>query len=196
MTRPTRPSADETRQKILAAAKAVFLDKGFDATFIKDIANHAKVHTNLIFHHFTNKEALWHKVKASILAQDVGAPEYDRSSAKAFFRSLLDYRFTLYSKHPDLIKLIQWQQLTENESALIGTDSSSPNHWLAVIRLFQKQGEIKKGIKAEQIMLFIIFSTHAPFLQKVIPFNEKQAAQYKAMIFEMCCQQFINQGDQ
>ena len=191
MPRPTRPSADETRQKILISAKAVFLEKGFDATFIKDIAKIAKVNTNLIFHHFTNKETLWHKVKASILEQDVGAPEYDRSSAKAFFRSLLDYRFTLYSQHPDLVKLIQWQQLTESESALIGADSSSPNHWLAIIRRFQKQGKIKKDIKAEQMMLFIIFSTHAPFLQKVIPFSKTQTAQYKAMIFTMCCDQFL-----
>ena len=196
MPRPTRPSADETRQKILIAAKAVFLEKGFDAAFIKDIAQRAKVNTNLIFHHFTNKETLWHKVKASILEQDVGEPNYDCSSARAFFKSLLDYRFTLYGKHPDLVKLIQWQQLTENESALIGADSSSPNHWLAIIRDFQKRGKIKKDIKAEQMMLFIIFSTHAPFLQKVIPFNTVQTTQYKEMIFTMCCKQFINQGDQ
>lgn len=195
MPRPTRPSADQTRQKILDFAKQVFLRKGFDGAFIKDIAKEAKVNTNLIFHHFTNKETLWHKVKASILEQDIGAPDYDRSSAKAFFISLLDYRFTLYSRHPDLVKLIQWQQLTENESALIGTDSSSPNHWIDIIRHFQKQGEIKKDINPEQIMLFIIFSTHAPFLQKVISFTKAQTAQYKEMIFTMCCEQFINQGD-
>ncbi len=191
MTRPTRPSADQTRQAILAAAKQVFLEKGFDAAYIKDMAKIAKVNTNLIFHHFVDKETLWHKVKSSILSQDRDKPHYDLSSAKAFFKSVLDYRFMLYSQHPDLVKLIQWQQLTENESALIGTDSSSPNHWLSIIRQFQKKEEIKKTIDAKQIMLFIIFSTHAPFLQKVIPFNKQKMSEYKEMIFEMCCNQFI-----
>lgn len=191
MSRPTRPSADQTRQKILQAAKQVFLEKGFDAAFIKDIAKIAKVNTNLIFHHFINKETLWHKVKASVLEQDIDTPNYDCSSPKAFFKSVLDYRFKIYNKYPDLMKLIQWQQLTESESALLGNDVSSPTRWLTIIRRFQKNGQIKKEINAKQIMLFIIFSTHAPFFQKVVPLSPKQTKQYKEMILKMCCDQFI-----
>lgn len=191
MPRPIRPSADKTRKKILSSAKKVFLAKGFDAAYIKDIAKIANVNTNLIFHHFSNKETLWQKVKTSILEEDFGKPEYDCSSAKNFFRSLLDYRFALYTQHPELVKLIQWQQLTENESALIGLNRSSPNHWLNNIRQFQKHGEIVRDITAEQIMLFIIFSTHAPFLQKVIPMSEKDKDEYKKMIFTMCCKEFL-----
>jgi AcrR family transcriptional regulator len=194
MVRPSRPSADQTRARILQAAKKHFLQQGFDATYIKHIAQAAKVNTNLIFHHFTNKETLWHKVKEAILSESGQAPDYDLGSAKAYFRSLLDYRFSLYSDHPDLVRLIQWQQLTENESVLIGNDASSPRHWLDPIRSFQAQGEIEATVTAEQIMLFIIFSTHAPFMQQVLPLTAEQTADYKQMIFVICCQQFLNKA--
>ncbi|WP_440683768.1 TetR/AcrR family transcriptional regulator [Cysteiniphilum halobium] len=189
--RSTRPTADKTRQKILSAAKSIFLEKGFDAAYIKDIAELAKVNTNLVFHHFTNKETLWRKVKLSVLEQDFTTPDYDFSSAKAFFKSILDYRFELYSKHPDLVKFAQWQQLTKNESALIGTGANSPQHWLPAIRAFQNSGEIVAHIEAKQIMLFIIFSTHAPFLQRVIPLSSEEKKAYNDMIYNMCCKHFL-----
>ncbi len=187
----TRPSADKTRQAILKAAKNLFLRYGFDGVSVQAIAEAAKVNTNLIFHHFVNKETLWVKVKEAILFKKNSVPIYDTSSAKVYFKSILNYRFELYDENPDLIRLIQWQQLTENEAALIGENTHSPQDWLKPLKKFQKQGEIKSNTSAEQMMLFIIFSTHAPFMQKVVPLNHTQKENYKNMIFDMCCQQFL-----
>lgn len=188
--KPTRPSADQTRAAILKAAKRQFLKYGFDGTTIDRIAKAAKVHTNLIFHHFVNKENLWMNVKEWILSQCPKAT-YDQSTAMLFFESVLDYRFGIYAKDPDLVKLIQWQQLTENESLLIGSKPYSPNDWLHSIRKFQKKGKIIQKIRAEDIMLFIIFSSYAPFMQHMILFDAKQQKAYKKMILNMCCQQFL-----
>lgn len=189
-TRPKRPSADKTRKKILCAAKQVFLQNGFDAAYIKDIAKIAAVNTNLIFHHFTNKETLWHMVKDSILENGFSTPNYDESSAKGFFKSVLDYRFDLYTSQPDLVKLLQWQHLTKSRYELTGEDPSSPFLWIPIIEKLQNNGEITKAIEPDQIMLFIIFSTHAPFWQDTVPLDEPQKKQYKDMVFNMCCQQF------
>lgn len=191
MARPTRPSADQTRLNILKAAKVQFLKHGFNGASIKNIAQAADVNTNVIFHHFSNKETLWLKVKESILAEQNESPQYDLTSAKAYFESLLDYRFDLYSRNPDLVRLIQWQQLTENEAALTGNDISSPKNWLQPLKDFQVKGEIKPNIDLNQILLFIIFSTHAPFMQQVISLTEKQKTDYKKMIFQICCKQFL-----
>lgn len=138
-----------------------------------------------------NKETLWLKVKELILSEQNIIPQYDLSSAKAYFKSILDYRFYLYGDAPDLVKLIQWQQVTEDEAALIGNDISSPYNWLAHIKGFQVQGSIRPDIEPQNIMLFIIFSTHAPFLQHVIPFTLQQKLDYKNMILEMCYKQFL-----
>lgn len=191
MNRLIRPCADKTREKILDAAKRHFLQKGYDATYIKDIAEEVKINTNLIFHHFKNKQTLWHTVKRSILEQQPGVISYDLSSAKAFFKSIIDYIFSLYSQQPDLVRFIQWQQLTDHQAMLAGTGENSPKDWLRPICQFQQKGEIVKHLDAENIMLFIIFSTYAPFLQKVIPFNKTKIEKYKIMVYEICCKALL-----
>lgn len=47
-----------TREKILAAAKELFEEKGFDFTTVRDIALKADVNIALINYHFGSKEAL------------------------------------------------------------------------------------------------------------------------------------------
>ncbi|MCE3269476.1 MAG: TetR family transcriptional regulator [Burkholderiales bacterium] len=195
MTKRIRPSANYTRAKILEAARSQFLDYGFKGSSIKLIAEAAQVNTNLIFHHFTNKETLWLKVKESIVSEQSIIPQYDLTSAKLYFKSILDYRFELYEHAPDLVRLIQWQQLTEDEAVLISNDISSPNNWLVPLETFQTKGNIKSNIDPKHILLFIIFSTYAPFLQHIIPFTVQQKLDYKNMILEMCCSQFLTENN-
>ncbi len=189
--RPKRPSADKTRAKILAAAKNVFLKYGFEASYIKMIAAEAKVNTNLIFHHFNDKEQLWQQVKQSIISECYLTHQYDLSSAKNFIDSLLEYRFKLYGEYPELVRLLQWQELTDKESELIGDDVNSPHRWINVIKRFQKTDEITDKIDAKQILLFIIFSTHAPFWQNVYPLTAQQTKTYQDMIARMCYDNFL-----
>ena len=192
MARPIRPSADQTRTNILQAAKILFLHYGFHGVSVKQIAEAAHVNTNLIFHHFNNKETLWVKVKELILDEKNEKPNFNLTSAQAYFKSLIDYRFDLFEQKPDLVRLLQWQQLTENEAALVGNDLSSPQHWILPLKKFRASNEIKADINVRHIMLFIIFSTHAPFMQQIIPFTKKQKLAYKNMLLDMCCQQFLN----
>lgn len=186
-----RPSANQTRRRILDAAKKLFLQHGFDGVTTQQIAKAAHVNSNLIFHHYQNKQTLWQAVKADIIEQNHLAPQYDRSNAQAYFASILEYRFSLYRHNPDLAKLVQWQQITNDESALIGNDAASPHHWLADLHHFQKQGQIKAYIKPELIMLFIIYSSHAPFMQRVIPMNAAEQRLYQEWVLQSCIQQFI-----
>ena len=194
MIKQIRPSANYTREKILKAARSQFLRYGFNGSSIKLIAKEAQVNTNLIFHHFTNKETLWLQVKASILSEQKIIPQYNLTSATLYFKSILDYRFDLYERAPDLVRLIQWQQLTEDEAVLIGNDINSPNNWLIYIENFQANSRIKPDIDPKQIMLFIISSIYAPFLQRVIPFSAQQKLDYKNMILDMCCSHFLTEN--
>jgi len=189
--RTQRPSANQTRESILAAAKALFLEHGFDGTQIKDIAKTAKVNTNLIFHHFTNKETLWNTVRDQCMGSNIPQPNYDLSNGRAFFKSILDYRFHIYNDNPEFTKLIKWGSLASQEQDLVSQECYSPTHWLPLIKELQENNDINKKIPPKQIMLFIIFSSHAPFWQDVIPFGKKDTEAYKIMLIDMCCQQFL-----
>jgi TetR/AcrR family transcriptional regulator len=58
-SRRTRPSADATREAILAAALDVFSERGFDGASTREIASRAGVTQPLLNYHFSSKDELW-----------------------------------------------------------------------------------------------------------------------------------------
>ena len=59
MTKVTRPSADPTRDRILAAATELFSERSFDGATMREIASHAGVTQPLVNYHFRSKDELW-----------------------------------------------------------------------------------------------------------------------------------------
>ena len=57
MTAPLRADAERNRQRLLAAAKDLFMTRGLDVT-LDDIARHAGVGTGTAYRRFPNKDAL------------------------------------------------------------------------------------------------------------------------------------------
>jgi AcrR family transcriptional regulator len=58
MTKGARMDADQTKQRILAAADGLFGELGFDATTTRDIAQRSGVNKALIHYHFGTKDEL------------------------------------------------------------------------------------------------------------------------------------------
>ncbi|MET7327341.1 TetR family transcriptional regulator [Nonomuraea sp. NPDC005650] len=54
-----RPGAADTRGEILAAARKVFAEKGFDKATVRGIAREAKVDPALVHHYFETKEGMF-----------------------------------------------------------------------------------------------------------------------------------------
>jgi AcrR family transcriptional regulator len=59
VARPTRISAPERKEKILAAAEELFARKGFAGTTTRELALAAGINEALLFRHFGNKEELY-----------------------------------------------------------------------------------------------------------------------------------------
>jgi len=58
--RRTKHDADQTRSDILAAAEALFLERGVSNTSLEHIARHAGVTRGAVYWHFKNKADLFH----------------------------------------------------------------------------------------------------------------------------------------
>lgn len=52
-------SAGERREQLIAVARGLFAEKGFDATSIEEIASRAKVSKPVVYEHFGGKEGLY-----------------------------------------------------------------------------------------------------------------------------------------
>jgi len=59
VARVKRPSADATRERILAAALDLFSEQSFEGATTRDIAARAGVTQPLLNYHFSSKEELW-----------------------------------------------------------------------------------------------------------------------------------------
>ena len=57
--RSGRPSADITRERILAAALDLFSERSFEGATTREIANRAEVTQPLLNYHFRSKDELW-----------------------------------------------------------------------------------------------------------------------------------------
>jgi len=55
----TLPKGERTRQNILQAAYALFLNQGFHGTSMRQIAARAGLAPGSIYNHFNSKDAIW-----------------------------------------------------------------------------------------------------------------------------------------
>lgn len=66
MVRKTKEDAEITRQRIINAAREVFLTKGVSRTSLEQIATHAGVTRGAVYWHFENKSELFHAMREQV----------------------------------------------------------------------------------------------------------------------------------
>ena len=116
--RATRPSADPTRDRIVAAAVDLFSERSFDGATTREIATRAGVTQPLLNYHYRSKDELWRAavdglfetLVASMQAHDDGLGDVDeRTGAKARVRE-----FVVFSaRHPQLHRIITQESKTD-----------------------------------------------------------------------------------
>lgn len=68
-TEPSRRSADDTRERIQAAALDLFAERSFEGATMRHIAERAGVTQPLVNYHFRSKDDLWHVVIDRLFAR-------------------------------------------------------------------------------------------------------------------------------
>jgi AcrR family transcriptional regulator len=162
-TRPQRPSANATRNKIMQAALQLFMQYGFAGTSMGKLAEKAKINQTLIFHHFGTKKRLWQQVKETIISSAKASfinPE--PNDLHQFLSEAIEQRVSIYTKCPKLRKLISWQKLesTYSKQNLIGIPNSpiSSLKWIEIVCYLQAKKMINPQLKPELIVVWLIAS--------------------------------------
>ena len=110
-TRQTRPSADATRERILAAALDLFSERGFDGASTREIAARAGVTQPLLNYHFSAKDELWRAavdglfgaLTRALAERAAGLRGVDEPAAA---RLLVREFVTFSARHPQLHRII------------------------------------------------------------------------------------------
>ncbi|HEX2466358.1 MAG TPA: TetR family transcriptional regulator [Thermoanaerobaculia bacterium] len=158
-----RRDPEGTRLTILDAAEAIFVEKGFAAASMSDIAARAMVTKSLIHHHFGSKEELWLEVKRRSLDEYVKAQRAIMASAAAdqesFTESLRVY-FRFLERNPNYVRLSTWMNL-EDPKLSAPANPDLLHRGVERLRKAQAQGVFRRDVDPWHIMFaFFAVSTY------------------------------------
>lgn len=141
--RPTRPSADATRERILAAATELFADRSFDGASTRDIAARAGVSQPSLSYHFRTKDDLWRAAVDHLFAQ-LDQALRDRTeglrgvelltAAKLVVREFI----TFSAAHPELHRIITQESKGEGERIDWLVDQHIRPHYEVATAMFER----------------------------------------------------------
>jgi len=127
---------------ILAGARRLFTERGFEATSIDDIAEAAGVAKGAVYHHFASKEAVFLRVledvQAAIAAAPVPAPEAleQQDPVELIAAGVLSY--LLAASEPEVRRVllidgpavIGWRRWREIDDRYFGAGARTAMRWL------------------------------------------------------------------
>lgn len=173
MIEKTRKIADETRQKIIQSAAALFAKHGFGATSMQSIANKAQVNQALLYHHFSNKKNLWQRSKVYLLQSATAKqkPIHTNVGLHQLLTQIIEQRFTLY-KNNNIMRMMLWQQLEPNPEGLISPQHSSTIEWGKAFTIMQQKNLMRKDIKLNFILCWISSSITGVIFGHQVFFNQ------------------------
>ena len=110
--RPRNP--DDTRRRILAAAKAEFAKKGLGGARVDDIAARAKANKRMMYHYFGNKDDLFSHVVEDAYGEfreREAALELDSLDPVAAIKALIAFIWKYFLDNPEFITLVNSENL-------------------------------------------------------------------------------------
>lgn len=146
---------EATRTAILDAAQDLFVQRGFAAVSLADIAAHAGVTKSLIPHHFGAKEDLWRASVQRLMAEYFEAQkailETDGPDDDLLERSIVTY-FRFLQKHPHIVRMLNWLHAGEDPTMLEAGDVVT-RMGVQRIEAGQAQGLIRADLEPRSIIL-------------------------------------------
>ncbi len=139
------------RQLILEKGLNLFVEKGYSATKISDIAEAADMSVGLMFHYFESKEKLYEELVMFGLQGTQSAMRFDAEHPLIFFEQAVKVIFENIRSNPMVAKMFVFMErsqhsmeLPERIRAIANRVNNIPMS-VALIEKGQKNGEIKDG---------------------------------------------------
>ncbi|NIY67234.1 TetR/AcrR family transcriptional regulator [Streptomyces malaysiensis] len=123
--RPARTSASEgpaARDRILAAARGEFAERGYDKTSIRGIAKAAEVDPALVHHYFGTKEQVFEAAIELILAPAMGTPDAVHGSREGAGERMARYMFGIWENpvsRPPMLAVMRSALTNETAAAVL-----------------------------------------------------------------------------
>ena len=150
-----------TRASILSSAEELFVERGFAATSMTEIAKVAEVTKSLIHHHFGSKEELWQEIKRHRMAQWLEVQKrllIESADGDHVFEESLRNYFRFLQENPEFVRLSAWMSL---EDPRLSEAVDPELIELASRRLVkeQQEGRLRSDVDARHILAMLLSLT-------------------------------------
>lgn len=175
-----RPINNELAAKILEAAKAEFLEKGYRRASVRSIAAAAGVTTGALYRYYANKEALF---DALVSAPATELYQWYREFSEAYSQRGMDEQvagllsgdgvseFQYVYQHYDAFKLIACCAVgTKYEGYMASLIEVETKSTITLVRLMQQSGRLSDDV--DDTMVHIVVSSMFTALFEVIEHDE------------------------
>ncbi|MGC5628605.1 TetR/AcrR family transcriptional regulator [Georgenia sp. Z1344] len=175
-------TAGQRREQLVAVARTLFAEKGFDSTSVEEIAQRAKVSRPVVYEHFGGKEGIYAVVVdrevqllEGVLIGSIRVGGHPRTIVERTTLALLDY----IEEHTDgfriLVRDSPVAQATGTFSSLIGDVATHVEHLLAA--QFKARGfDTKAAPLYAQMLVGLIALTGQWWLDNRTPGKQDVAA--------------------
>ena len=185
-------AAEKAKAKIIKAAQALFIERGFSGASMSAIAKAARINQSLVYHYFESKEDLWRQVKGKIISSVLEEANLYEAPQVETLDELLDHlvihRYKLHAQNRDLVRMLMWQALEKNGTAISGTSEVWMDSWLKTIARLQKNKVVTKRYNPYEIMIwfngiiwapFVTGSPHPKFAKNIDSFLKKMVKELR-----------------
>ncbi len=159
MSEPATRDSDRTRAQMLSASFELFVERGFDAVSIREIAEASGVTKSLIHHHFGGKEGLWDAVKemafgAYYSQQRTELAEAEEPGADLLIRGVINY-FSFLRDNPKVARLFAWAHL-EGDTSCSDMDADLVGLGSQRVAQAQKSGALRDDVNPTHVVTMFI----------------------------------------
>jgi len=162
-TNSTRRSRGDSRDLLLAAARAEFAARGLEGARVDEIARRAGVNKQLVYHHFGNKDDLYQRVLESVyfeIRQRERALDISTLSPEKAMQRFVEFTFDYLDENRDFVVLLTDENLhggrhLKDSQALQSLHSPLISVLDEVLKRGAREGVFRPGIDPRQIYISI-----------------------------------------
>ena len=143
-----------TRKRILDAAAQEFIEKGFEAASISQVARRARLSKQLVHHHFPGKEYLFSQVHEFRFRPSARWEE----SMPEQLADLIAERFKRRASNIDYMRVLTWEAASIRKGALPGEKERKQriDRYGKELKLLQKRGKLAPDLNNAMMHLTIL----------------------------------------
>lgn len=200
---PGRPTTEtDLRARLLAAARALFAEQGFEKTSTRQIAQRVGANVALIAYHFGSKEELYLAVMEELAARMQASPVFtasldcmDRAAFRQLLRSVIALHMGSLMAEPELMLIVERELLDGAPRSLPlinGLMQQMLNGLIAILKEGKRQGFVRPGLHEVTFLMVLsraitgYYFLHRQLQGRALVVSQMAAPDTESVLDQLC----------